>query len=250
MWKMGQQARVLIVDDDRMMAKTLADIVRFKGFQAEVAHAAAEALQYLEATSFDCVLSDIKLEGMDGIELYGAIKTRLPDMPVVLMTAYSADEDITAGLQAGVVHILTKPVDINRVLAFLEAVSRPKLVLLVVDDPAVRQAWTERLQTHGYHVRPAAIPWDEAPVALDVVAALLVVATNVTLMLDWLATFRRRHRTLPIVVHAGLSRGDTRAIAAVAARDKHMFLLVNGQTDGVLRVLSQVRIRQLGRLLN
>lgn len=108
--------RMLVVDDDRSMAKTLADIFRIKGMRVEQAHSAAEALECVKGADYDLVLSDIKMPGANGVELYRRIKERSPDLPTVLMTAYSSDDLVQEGLREGVVAVITKPVDIGAML--------------------------------------------------------------------------------------------------------------------------------------
>jgi DNA-binding NtrC family response regulator len=116
---MNATLRILIVDDDHYMARTLADIFKFKGYKAEIAHSGAEALDKMARNSFDFVLSDVRMPDVDGIEMYRAIKIRRPDLPVVLMTAYSTDTLVKEALANGALAVLTKPLDIDRVLTFL-----------------------------------------------------------------------------------------------------------------------------------
>ncbi|MBN1488151.1 MAG: response regulator, partial [Anaerolineae bacterium] len=75
---MDTRLNILVVDDDIMMAKTLHDILKLKGYNVEVAHSGVEALKKVAETSFDCVLSDIKMPEIDGIGLFRAIKVRQP----------------------------------------------------------------------------------------------------------------------------------------------------------------------------
>jgi len=91
------------------MARTLGDILRVKGYQTEMAHSGDEALEMVDLQTVDCVLSDIKMPGVDGVELYRTIKAQRPDLPVVLMTAYCADALVEEGLEAGVIAVLTTP---------------------------------------------------------------------------------------------------------------------------------------------
>ena len=115
---MNKTLRILIVDDDCSMTRTLSDILRFTGYDTEIAHSGAEALEKLDL-SFDYIISDIKMPDMNGVELCRAIKARQPETPVILMTAYSADSLIQEGLAAGVLSILTKPLDIEKLLKLL-----------------------------------------------------------------------------------------------------------------------------------
>ena len=124
---MSETLRILVVDDDPSMAKTLVDIFKVKGHQAEAAHSGPEALAKVAQGSFgsahrheysrwqdrhfDCVLTDVKMPGVNGVELYRALKARQPDLPVVLMTAYSTDRLVEEGLGEGAIAVLTKPLD-------------------------------------------------------------------------------------------------------------------------------------------
>lgn len=118
---MSDKLRILIVDDDRRMARTLVDILRVKGYEVEGAHSASEALEKLGGDRFDCVLSDIRMPGVNGVDLYRAIKGRQPDLPVVLMTAYSDDKRVKEGLEGGAIRVFFKPLDINALLEFLSS---------------------------------------------------------------------------------------------------------------------------------
>jgi two-component system response regulator (stage 0 sporulation protein F) len=106
------------------MAKTLVDIFRLKGHHAHVAHRAADALEMVKETKFDCVLSDVKMPDTNGVELYKAIKKTQPELPVMLMTAYSEDHLVKEGLAEGVVDVLTKPLNISDLLSYFYSLSQ------------------------------------------------------------------------------------------------------------------------------
>ncbi len=107
-----------------MMAKTLQDIFIIKGYETEVAHSGPEALEKVGRSLFNCVLSDIKMPDVNGVELYKAIKTHQPNLPVVLMTAYAADKLVKEGLEEGVIAVLTKPLNLNLLLGFLSSYAK------------------------------------------------------------------------------------------------------------------------------
>lgn len=112
---------ILIVDNDRNMTRTLVDILNLKGYPAFAAHSGEEALKRLAEDSFDLVLTDIKMPDMNGVELQRAIKQKHPQVKTILMTAYSEDELIEKSLAEGASAALTKPLDINFLLALLAA---------------------------------------------------------------------------------------------------------------------------------
>ena len=67
---MTNKPKVLIVDDDRRMAKTIQDILKVKNYEAECAFSGQDALKRIKKTSFSCILTDVKMPEMDGITFY------------------------------------------------------------------------------------------------------------------------------------------------------------------------------------
>lgn len=113
--------RILVVDDDTNMARTVADILSVKGYRVRTAHSASEAVEHVDSQTFDCVLSDIRMPETNGIDLFHVVHARQPQLPFLLMTAYSADSLIREGIQAGAAGVLTKPLDIEKLLALFSA---------------------------------------------------------------------------------------------------------------------------------
>jgi DNA-binding response OmpR family regulator len=122
---MNHALNVLIVDDDPTMAKTLVDILQFKGYAAQTAHSGPEALEQCARRVFDCVISDVKMPGMNGVDLCHRLKRSTPEVVVVLMTAYSEDELVRKGRMEGATDVLTKPIHIDELLAFLHTLDEP-----------------------------------------------------------------------------------------------------------------------------
>ncbi len=109
--------RVLVADDDPGICRTLKEILEAEGCVVDTARDGAEALERIESSGFDLVLTDVVMPNMDGHELYCALRERHPEVPVLMMTAFHYDKDHIIkrsrikGLQ-GV--IFKKPVDPRR----------------------------------------------------------------------------------------------------------------------------------------
>jgi CheY-like chemotaxis protein len=117
---------ILIVDDEPDVAELFRQQFRRETRQGTyVLHYAAsgdEALDRLAAEiepTLVAVLSDINMPGMDGLKLLGEIKHRLPDLPVIMVTAYGDDERRQQAAQYGAAEFLTKPVDFEHLKAQL-----------------------------------------------------------------------------------------------------------------------------------
>jgi DNA-binding NtrC family response regulator len=143
--------RALVVDDDVMMARTLGEILELQGWTVDLAHDGRMAVEAAAMRSYDVVLMDVKMPVMNGVDAFLAMKAARPDVKVVLMTAYAAQELIARAEDNGVLQVLSKPVDIRSLLAFLSgALSRKKPVLLVDSDRAFLLTLSESLQLSGF----------------------------------------------------------------------------------------------------
>ena len=114
---MAGKHRLLVVDDDALNARTLGEIFVLRGYDAQEAHSGREALKLVKQTRYSAVLSDIKMEGMNGVELLRAVKAIQHDIVFILMTAYTDDELILQGIREGALVTMVKPLDIERLLA-------------------------------------------------------------------------------------------------------------------------------------
>ncbi len=83
---------VLFVDDNAVLSRLSCDILRRQGYQAVPVYSAAEALAELEQQEFDLMVTDLRMEGMDGLELARAVHNRHPQLPIILVTAYGPVE--------------------------------------------------------------------------------------------------------------------------------------------------------------
>jgi heterodisulfide reductase subunit A len=103
--------RILVVDDELIVRESLRDTLREDRFQVEAAESGAQALEMLAAESFHLMLTDIKMPGMDGVELLKAAKAAHPDLSVLMMTAYAAVETAVEAMKIGALDYLVKPFD-------------------------------------------------------------------------------------------------------------------------------------------
>ena len=114
---MDRQARILIVDDEESILLSLRKALAHEGLMIEEARNGREALQLLSRAPFDLVLTDIRMEGMSGLDLLAEIKSRWPDTVVILLTGYASLESAIQALRQGAHDYLIKPVSIREVRA-------------------------------------------------------------------------------------------------------------------------------------
>jgi PAS domain S-box-containing protein len=120
--------RILVVDDDDGICRSLTEILEGDGCKVESANDGQEALEKLRAARFDAVVSDVVMPTMDGYELYIAIHRNWPGLPVLMMTAFHYDKDhiIKRSRMEGLTGVIfKKPVDPDRLReVLLESVAR------------------------------------------------------------------------------------------------------------------------------
>ncbi|MGT8783292.1 two-component system response regulator GlrR [Klebsiella oxytoca] len=104
-------ARLLLVDDDPGLLKLLGMRLVSEGYSVVTAESGPEALRTLSRDKVDLVVSDLRMDEMDGLQLFSEIQKVQPGMPVIILTAHGSIPDAVAATQQGVFSFLTKPVD-------------------------------------------------------------------------------------------------------------------------------------------
>ncbi len=127
-------AHILVVDDDFDTRANLADILSVYGYEVQTAADATSALQLLDDRDFDVVLLDLKMPGIDGLQLYSELKRRSPATVAILITGFADIETRRRAGQLGVWKILSKPVDVPALLPLISEAAEQPLLLIVDDD--------------------------------------------------------------------------------------------------------------------
>jgi len=115
------QACVLIVDDDVALLQALPETVRLRmdGVVVDTADSGAVALNRLDARDYDAIVTDIKMPGMDGLELLAEIRTRRPDTPTLMITGHGEHDLVVDALRGGAYDFIPKPIDRDYLVAVL-----------------------------------------------------------------------------------------------------------------------------------
>jgi len=143
---------ILVVDDEQDTCANLQDILTDLGYRVDVAYDGPSALELVEQKPYDVALLDLKMPGMDGLELYRRIKKLRAGTVAIIVTAYAASDTAQSALQAGAWEILPKPVDFPRLLALVEEVSGQPLVMVVDDDHELCGSLWDLFRDRGYRV--------------------------------------------------------------------------------------------------
>jgi DNA-binding NtrC family response regulator len=118
--------KILIVDDERDFVKMLCLRLREMGEKPAPAHSGKECLEILQKEDIDVVILDIKMPGMNGIEVLREIKKRFPLVEVILLTGHGSAETAIQGMKLGAFDYLMKPAEFDDLNATLQNARRRK----------------------------------------------------------------------------------------------------------------------------
>jgi len=118
---MTEGIKILLVDDEKAFIELMAKRLRRRKQYVITAESGPEALAQMENESFDVVICDVKMPGMNGIEVLQEIKHRFPDTEVIMLTGHATIESGLEGVRFGAFDYLMKPTDIEILMGKLEA---------------------------------------------------------------------------------------------------------------------------------
>jgi DNA-binding NtrC family response regulator len=114
------RGRILVVDDESNARNALAEILKEEGYSVETAADGFKGLSRFNEFGPDLVLTDLKMPGMDGVELLQKLREVDPDTSVIVTTAFGAVDTAVAAMRAGAVDYLTKPINVDELLLVIE----------------------------------------------------------------------------------------------------------------------------------
>lgn len=115
-----QGAHILLVDDDASLLKLLGMRLESRGFRVTTAESGRQALDRLNEPRPDLVLSDLRMDEMDGLELFHEIQRQAPGLPVIILTAHGSIPEAVNATRQGVFSFLTKPIDREELFAAID----------------------------------------------------------------------------------------------------------------------------------
>ena len=116
--------KVLIVEDERLLAESLRVLLESKGFTVETVYDGESGAEYAELGIYDLLILDVMMPGMDGFQVARRVRAKRCATPILMLTAKSGLEDRIEGLNAGADYYLTKPFDTRELLACINALLR------------------------------------------------------------------------------------------------------------------------------
>jgi DNA-binding NtrC family response regulator len=122
----SRQIKVLLVDDEEGYVNVLAKRMTKRQVEVSIALSGSEAIQTLRKKDFDVAVVDLKMEDIDGIEVLKIFKKMDPELPVVMLTGHGSEKAARDGLALGAFDYLTKPCDLEDLLATITKAAERK----------------------------------------------------------------------------------------------------------------------------
>ncbi len=116
--------RILIAEDERQMQYAIGQVLKMSGYECDSAYNGMEALEKVSQNAYDCMICDIMMPVMDGIEAVKQIREKGHTFPVIMLTAKTQVDDRVDGLDAGADDYLTKPFSMKELLARIRSLIR------------------------------------------------------------------------------------------------------------------------------
>jgi len=126
---MGDE-RVLLVDDEQEFTSVLSERLEARGLQVETASNGAAALEKVQGSSYDVVVLDLAMPGMDGIETLKRLLAQNPDLQVIMLTGHATVQKGIEAVRLGAREVLEKPADMTTLLAKISDAKTDKILLV------------------------------------------------------------------------------------------------------------------------
>ena len=115
---------VLVVEDEKGLAEAVGAILRREGYGTDIANDGKKGLELALNGSYDCIILDVMLPGMNGLDVLSYLRVKEIETPVLLLTALSETDDKIKGLDCGADDYMTKPFSMGELLARIRAMTR------------------------------------------------------------------------------------------------------------------------------
>lgn len=147
---MSRSLHILVVDDDKDNADSLAELFQIEGHTVEVAYTGFEAIAAYERSSFDLAFMDVMMPGKNGLESFLDIKRMRPNAKVFMMTGYSVEQLLRLAMENGALGVFNKPCNVQEILDGIEAVRPNGIVVVPEQGPEFAPRLCQSIEAAGH----------------------------------------------------------------------------------------------------
>lgn len=133
--RLDRKCQILVVDDEEIARNNLEHILKREGYHVVPVASGMQALQQLETSEFDVVLTDLRMEKVDGMEILEKTKSRYPDTEVIMITAYATIRSAVEAIKKGAYHYIAKPFQLEEVRSTVKQALQKRLLREEIKGP-------------------------------------------------------------------------------------------------------------------
>ncbi|MGH6932250.1 MAG: response regulator [Dongiaceae bacterium] len=217
-----RRAKIMIVDDDRDLAESLAELIEMHGHQVSIAANGKEAVERCREQNFDVTFMDVRMPVMNGVDSFTEIRKIRPGAKIVMMTGFK-EPMVAKALEGGALGLLNKPFHLSDLMAQLDDATKP-IVLLVDDDPDFSSSLSAVLIGEGYKTVVAGTG-DEAIHHVRTKAVDVLILDLRLPVMDGIEVYQRLQadgRPPPTIIVSGsavLDKDSVEALKAMSVRE-------------------------------
>jgi two-component system response regulator HydG len=227
---MQRRLRILVVDDDEDNAQSLGELFELEGHEVTIAHSGEAAIAAYVNTAFDIAFMDVMMPGLNGVESFMAIRKMRPEAKVFMMTGYSVEQLLQQAMEHGAMGVLTKPIDIDKLLRSLNEVRPSGIVVVTDDDPAFGSSLKRMMDGAGL---PCALVQRDAGQVLDRdVLAIIDTGRSLIHGVEVYTRLRRQGHAKPAIIITKPGQDGSDGFAAL--RDVAVTGILNKPFDPML----------------
>jgi DNA-binding NtrC family response regulator len=244
--------KILVVDDDKRIVKTTCDILKIKGHEPIAAYSGEEGMEKVSSDPPDCVLMDIKMPGINGVEALKRMKQIVPALPVVLVSAYATDDLLQDAKRSGAYAVLSKPLNFPMILSFLSLLRKEESILVIDDDPEFCKTLKDILALRGFRVETETQPQSvmghlERDYRLAIV--LLDLKLGEANGVDVMKEIQAKYPGKPVVLMTGYREEMAGSIEQARRIGAYTCLYKPFETDDLFKLIEEIRIKKLQNML-
>ncbi len=149
------KGKILVVDDNTAFLDSIMDVLEIEGFDVATAASGEDALILTKSDTFDVIIMDIKMPGMNGVESFIEMKKQNPHIKVIMATAYSMEDLIQQALDEGAYAVLQKPINMKKLFEKIDELNQHPnggLIMIAEDDRALCENLHDILKKEGFDV--------------------------------------------------------------------------------------------------
>lgn len=138
--------KVLLVDDEKEFLEIMSDRMESRGMEVTTATSADKALKLIKKTSFDAIIMDFQMPGMDGMDALKSIKELKPELQIILLTGYGTVEKTVEAMKIGATDFIQKPADLESLTQKIKKAKADKMLFV---EKQTEDKIKDILQRHG-----------------------------------------------------------------------------------------------------